>query len=246
MIGRALVDRLIGRPSPVAHVALGTFCHVASALRDAGLRRWTGPFDWIFSTPALISACLADDFAAFLDPANLASVAAADLAHGAKRQGRHLLYEARYELPPLFNHHDPAGSASDARSFERAAARMRTALGPGQRNVFYMMSEIRWPEDEVAELAARLGQTASRNALAILTVEGGAVEQAWTLGERDVEGCRVLDVDLRTHSRSTGIAFSDPRDAPFLDGVLRQVAARHDAAIQDPTHATGRLEAGAA
>lgn len=215
----------------MAHVALGTFCHIASALRDAGLRRWTGPFDWIFSTPAMISACLADDFAAFLDPAQLASVEVAELAHGAKRQCRHLVYEARYGLPPLFNHHDPVASASDARSFERAVDRICAALGPGRRNVFYMMSEIRWPEDEVAELAARLGRTASRNTLAILTVEGGAAEHAWTSGERDVEGCRVLDVDIRTHSRSTGIAFSDPRDAPFLDAVLRQVAARQDSPL---------------
>lgn len=247
MIARSLVGRLIGRrPPPVAHVALGTFCHIASALRDAGLRRWTGPFDWIFSTPAMISACLADDFAAFLDPANLASVAAADLAHGAKRQGRHLLYEARYGLPPLFNHHDPAASASDARSFGRAAARMRATLGPGHRNILYMMSEIRWPEDEIAELAGRLGRTQARNTLAILTVEGGAADHAWTTGERDVEGCRVLDVDLRTRSRSTGIAFSDPQDAPFLDAVLREVAAHHDAALADPAAATGRLEPGTA
>ena len=242
MIGRSLVGRLIGRrASPVAHVALGTFCHIASALRDAGLRRWTGPFDWIFSTPAMISACLADDFAAFLDPAQLASVPAAELAHGAKRQGRHPVYEARYGLPPLFNHHDPAASASDARSFERAVGRMRDALGPGGRNLFYMMSEIRWPEDEVSELAARLGRTASRNTLAVLTVEGGAAEHAWTTNERDVEGCRVIDVDIRTYSRSTGIAFSDPRDAPFLEAVLRQLAARHEGA-----RATDRLEAGAA
>lgn len=239
MTARALVGRLIGRRAPpVEHVALGTFCHVASALRDAGLRRWTGPFDWIFSTPAMISACLADDFAAFLDPAQLASVPPAELAHGAKRQGRHLVYEERYGLPPLFNHHDPAASASDARSFERAAGRMRAALGSGGRNLLYMMSEVRWPEGEVAELASRLGRTASRNTLAILTVEGGAAEHARDMRERDVEGCRVLDVDIRTHSRSTGIAFSDPRDAPFLDVVLREVAAHE--------HATGSLDRGAA
>lgn len=246
MIARSLVHRLIGRSSPVTHVALGTFCHVASALRDAGLRRWTGPFDWIFSTPAMISACLADDFAAFLDPANLASVPPAELAHGARRQGRHPVYEARYGLPPLFNHHDPAASASDARSFERAAGRMRAALGPGRSNVFYMMSEIRWPEGEVAELASRLGRAASRNTLAILTVEGGAADHAWTTAERQTEGCRVLDVDIRTHSRSTGIAFSDPRDAPFLDGVLREIAARRDRALPDGAGATGRPEAGPA
>lgn len=242
MIARSLVERLVGRrPSPVEHVALGTFCHVASALRDAGLRRWTGPFDWIFSTPAMISACLADDFAALLDPAQLASVCPAELAHGAKRQGRHLVYEERYGLPPLFNHHDPVASPADARSFERATGRLRAALGAGGRNVLYMMSEVRWPEDEVAELASRLGRTASRNTLAILTVEGGAAAHASTMGERNVEGCRVLDVDLRTYSRSTGIAFSDPRDTPFLDSMLRKVVARHDTA-----GATGRLDRGAA
>lgn len=205
----------------VNHVALGTFCHAASALRDAGLRRWTGPFDWIFSTPAMIEACLADDFAALLDPGQLESVPAESRTNGADRQCRHPAYEARYGLPILFNHHDPARLPADRRALERAVGRLRAALaGPG-RNCFYMLSEYRWPEEELGALAARLDRYPSRNLLVVIAVESGPRAAAET---GDAVGR--LDIRLSTGTRSRSVRFGDPADDELLRRTLLSVAER--------------------
>ena len=220
-----LVSWFRRRPTsaPVNHVAFGTFCHIAWTLRETGLRRWTGPFDWIFSTPAMLSECLADDFSALLDPGQLESVPAERRTHGARRQCRHPAFEARYGLPTLFNHHDPSRPGPDRRALERAVGRLRAALaGPG-RNQLYLLSECAWPEAELAELGARLGRYPSRNRLLVLAVEsgGGRADAERTGGD----GVARLDLRLRTRTRSQSVRFGDPADDELLRRTLLALAA---------------------
>ncbi|CAE8737258.1 unnamed protein product, partial [Polarella glacialis] len=49
-------------------VPLGANCLAAAWLQHRDLRKSAMPFDWAFSSPAMVSDCLADDFRAFLDP----------------------------------------------------------------------------------------------------------------------------------------------------------------------------------
>lgn len=216
---------LPARPGDVAHIGFGTFCHIAAALRDCGLRGWTGPFDWIFSTPAMLGDCLDDDFAALLDPRHLESVAPGALTNGAKRQCRHRLYQERYGLPTLFNHHDPAGVSQDRNALERAVARMRAALGGPGANVLYMMSETFWPEPELAALAARLGALPSRNTLAVIALDGRGHPRSWSMEPPAERSDGIVHVSLMTGSRSRGAAFVDPADDAFLRVALPAIAA---------------------
>ncbi|MBV9076449.1 MAG: hypothetical protein JO048_03065 [Methylobacteriaceae bacterium] len=221
-----LASRLgLARPTGPDCIALGTFCHVAAALREAGLRRWTGPFDWIFSTPAMIAACLADGCAALLDSAELASVPPAELTAGAARQCRHPRFEAAYDLPTIFNHHDPAAEPRDAAALARAAERLRQALGPGRANVLLMMSERRWPEPELAGLARHIAGLPSRNTLVVLTAEGGATRSGWSVEADATDGAfRRIDIRLGVRSRSLGVRFADPADDAYLREVLPVIA----------------------
>ncbi|MDB5510835.1 MAG: hypothetical protein JWR08_318 [Enterovirga sp.] len=228
---RAATARLLpGQARPVEHVACGTFCHVASSLRTAGLRRWSGPFDWIFTTPGMIADCIADDFASLLDPRYLVSVPPAELTNGAKKQCRHLLYEARYGLPTVFNHHDPAASPSDLRSLERAVARMRATLRGNGSTLLYMMSEVPWPESDIARLAGLLGALPSRNTLAVLTVRGGSgAERSWSL-RRDAGD--LLQANIVTEGRSNGLRFPNREDEALFGQVLMSLAARRDPTVR--------------
>jgi hypothetical protein len=208
------------------HIALGTFCHVAAALRETGLRGWTGPFDWIFSTPGMVADCIADDFSALLDPRHLRSVPAGQLTHGARKQCRHLLFEARYDLPPLFNHHDPAALPADLKALERSVGRMRRALHGRRQNILYMMSEVTWPDAEIARLAAQLGALPSRNTLAFITLLRDGDDQSLSMRERAGTGTRVVDVEIGVRTRSSGVRFADPADDLHLTTVLRGVSTR--------------------
>ena len=56
---------------PIQHIiSLGVFCYPAWVIKQLGLKRRSYPFDWIFSTPAMVLDILRDDFARFLDASN--------------------------------------------------------------------------------------------------------------------------------------------------------------------------------
>ncbi|WP_375458978.1 hypothetical protein [uncultured Enterovirga sp.] len=216
-------DWLVMPPGRVNHVAFGTFCHIAVALRDTRLRRWAGPFDWIFSSPGLIADCLEDDFATLLDPGQLRSVPEAELTFGAKRQCRHPLYEERHGLPPLFNHHDPALVPADAAALHRSVRRLRLALGTTRRNALYMMSETRRDERDIERLAALMAPLPSRNELVILTTSV-APGRSRTERRHDLGNVAVREVELGLATASLGIAYPDPADDADLREVLGAVA----------------------
>ena len=65
--------RLPEASQPFEHViSLGSSCAISLFLRQQRLRVHAGPFDWIFSSARMVAACLDDDFACFLDPAQYA------------------------------------------------------------------------------------------------------------------------------------------------------------------------------
>lgn len=219
----SLLDEFLVIPARrVNHIAFGTFCHVAAALRASGLRRWSGPFDWIFSSPGLIADCLEDDCAALLDPRQLRSVPEAELTFGATRQCRHPAFEERHGLPPLFNHHDPARVAADAAALRRSVRRLRLALRTPRRNVLYMMSETPRAEGDVARLAALLTRLPSRNALVVVTTRVSP-ERSRGERQREVGTVPVREVDLALATRSTGISYPDPADDACLRRTLAEV-----------------------
>ena len=245
---RTVRDRLLPLPSGAAnHIALGTFCHSASALRAVGLRRWTGPLDWIFSTPGMIAECLGDGFRTLIDPAHFQSVPAAELMKGTDRQCRHLYYEDRYRLPTLFNHHDPARSPADLASLSRAVVRLNDALAGARTNILYMVSEVPWPEPEIAEVLRVLGGFPARNVLVIVTAAQISGERNWKRAEvlppevlppgalppgaLPVEATRV-DVAVDVASRSFGIRFHDAQDDALLADALLDTAAFLDPTIK--------------
>ena len=127
-------DRLInGRP--IEHlVSVGSFCLPALIFRDNGLRRYSSPFDWIFSTPQMLRDCLADDFALFLDRRFYRS-----LSNERKEPcADHKLFRERYDLPALFAHRDPT-QESDYLYFGRCVTRFRQLLRSDDRKLFLLM-----------------------------------------------------------------------------------------------------------
>lgn len=227
-----LLRRFAGEASPrpgiVNHVSLGTVCHMASVLRDLGLRRWTGPFDWVLSTPALVADCLREDFRSYLDPALLRSVPETERTGGAKRQCRHPTIEARYGVPILFNHHDPLTSEVDRRALTRAVARLRAILESGHDNVFYLMAvDFDLPAAEIQALGRLLATFPSRNALVTVTVSAGDDGRRELVVEPEAD-FEVLGVALRLRSGSPwrGLSFAEAADDALLaQGVIQASAA---------------------
>jgi hypothetical protein len=154
-------DRLInGRP--VGHlVSLGSFCLPSLIFRDNGLRRYSLPFDWIFSTPQMVRDCLADDFAMFLDRRHFRSI-----SHQRKDPGaEHEFYRERYGLPALFAHRDPT-QEPDYLYFTRCVTRFRQLLRSEDAKSFLLIGRANHDlANEFPRLLEALGRATTNFAL---------------------------------------------------------------------------------
>ncbi len=227
--GAGLLDglRRLGRrdtrePGPVNYISLGSHCHTAQILKGLGLRTWSAPFDWIFSSPGMVRDCLADDFAELLDRRHYESTPLAERQAPNETRCRHLLYRDRHAIPFVFNHHDPATSDEDYRFLQAGVRRLRVALDrPDARNRFYLMTALPTEAATVHSirdaLVARAQARGANNHLTVLQLHQGEQRAASTL-EQDPH-LDWLEVEVR--SASVGLRFADPADDAFVKDLLR-------------------------
>jgi hypothetical protein len=105
-----------------SHISLGASGYTAGMLRRFGLRRWSGPLDWLSATPAMIREIIADDFASFLNPAAWQPITAAERPDGRFFLCRHTGYEDRHQQSCILHAADmtqPGGLAYMARCVTR-------------------------------------------------------------------------------------------------------------------------------
>ncbi|MGN7125789.1 DUF1796 family putative cysteine peptidase [Methylorubrum thiocyanatum] len=228
--GAGLLDglRRLGRrdtrePGPVNHISLGSHCHTAQILKGLGLRTWSAPFDWIFSSPGMVRDCLADDFSALLDRRQYESTPLSERRVPDETRCRHLLYRERHAIPFVFNHHDPATSDEDYRFLAAGVRRLRAALDrPGARNRFYLMTALPTEAATVEAirdaLAARGAARGADNHLTMLHLHQGE-QRAATVITREPH----LDwLRLEICSSSIGLRFADPADDAFVKDRMRE------------------------
>lgn len=221
---RRLVRRLPRRdtrePGALNHISLGSHCHMAQILKSEGLRRWSGPFDWIFSSPGMVRDCLADDFFGLLDRSQYESTPLDERTAPHETRCRHRLYRERHAIPFVFNHHDPASSEADYRFLEAGVRRLRKALDtPGTKNRFYLMTTVPTDKEIFPEIRRLLAARCAQSHLTILELAPGAENPA------TVELAREAGFDwlrIETRSPSTGIRFADPADDAFVTALVRE------------------------
>ncbi len=93
-------------------VPLGNNCLIASIMDTMGIRGFSMPFDWVFSSLSIIEHSIATDFANWLSIEKLVS-------QYPRRRCGHLDYG-----PNFFNHHDPSRHP-DRESYKRRIVRFR-------------------------------------------------------------------------------------------------------------------------
>lgn len=216
---RRLGQRDLREPRAVNHISLGSHCHTAQILKGLGLRRWSAPFDWIFSSPGMVRDCLADDFSDLLDRRHYQSTPLHERQAPNETRCRHLLYRDRHAIPFVFNHHDPAASDEDYRFLQAGVRRLRAALDrPGARNRFYLMTALPTEAATVRAIHDALTARAADNHLLMLQLHQGESQAVSVLAQEPH-----LDwLRIEVRSPSVGVRFADPADDAFLKAVMRE------------------------
>ena len=130
-------------------VSLGCNCLTAYTLRQLGLRSFSGPFDWIYSTPAMVDHAVRDGFSSFLDRSQLTGIG------GFKFKASHTLYSpmvcsenSHVTNGVLFNHHDPLSDEGHG-YFKRTVQRFEHVMRCPNQKLLALFSIEAWgPADD--------------------------------------------------------------------------------------------------
>jgi hypothetical protein len=137
-----------GTGGVAVYLSLGATGYTAAMLRRFHRRRWSGPFDWISATPAVLRDMIDDDFEQLLDPASYAAVPLEQRPDTRFFRCRHLGYEARHGAPCVLHAADMTEAAGQA-YMARCVQRFRTSMrGLPSKLVLQVVPE---PGDPVRE-----------------------------------------------------------------------------------------------
>ena len=121
----SLRAQLLPPPASVGistHISLGADGFTSGLLKRFALKRWSGPFDWCSTSPAIIRAALSDDFERFLDPDEWRAIPLEDRPDARFWQCHHPAYEAQHGHACILHNHDMTqewGQVALLRSVER-------------------------------------------------------------------------------------------------------------------------------
>ena len=193
-----------------------------------GLRVYAGPFDWVFSDARMVTHCLVDGFASFLDRQQMR-------LNGGKPS--HALYGPMTRHRTIFNHHNPLESEEHHAHFVRCAARLNAVLACPQPKLLLLVSKPATQQPKRLDLAAVRGlfealcERSSRFELLVVALECSAkpfdnvpLPEAVLIDEADVHQpscCAALRVwRLRCRGGHTGLAFEDDGDAARYEEIV--------------------------
>ncbi len=202
-------------------ISLGAHCYSSMLLKRAGLKRYSLPFDWIFSSPRAVAHALDDDFASLLDRAQFELIPPERRSLPDEQVGRHLFYEQEFGVETMFNHQDLTDDAQH-NYFVRAAERMRRVLASTEPKLFLLITTentIRAGDFELL-LAALERHTTNFRLFGIRVLEPSEDFQEFGFVRQVEQGPHVL-TRYQPVSRMLGLQFTHPLD-DFM--VRRQLA----------------------
>ncbi len=204
-------------------IGLGTLCLTSQLLKQMGLKDASMPFDWIFSSPEMISHAIRDDFKEFLARENIVMVEVGRRPDPALYRADHVFYRDRYGVNFVFNHHDPSENEDDYRYFVRCVDRFRDTL-KGERVLFLLCRHLHKEADSrpvstYRDLASLL------NPHDLLCVEIST--QIGSSPSYDVvESDGNLEVGkFRTSAALNGVSFGCREDHEMIAALVRSRAA---------------------
>ena len=120
---------------PVTNVvSVGTHCLTAVMLKKIGLKAYSTPFDWIFSSIPMVAHCISDDFAHFLDKRHFSPIPLEKRIDSNTSFCDHQFYLENFGVRSVFNHYD-ISKDEVYDYYRRCVDRFRKAIRSGDRTL---------------------------------------------------------------------------------------------------------------
>jgi hypothetical protein len=114
-------------------VSIGENCSTAWYLKELNLKNSSYPFDWIFSSPAVVEHCIETDFLHYLNKSQM-------YESTDKKHAGHSLYHTS-----MFNHRSPLKSDEDYEYYVRCCERFRLLMA-SDRHCLFVLTLINEPK----------------------------------------------------------------------------------------------------
>lgn len=157
-------------------ISMGTHCFTASLLQRWGLRSWSGPFDWLFASPSMLTHVLRDDFATLLNRDQYRPTPIEQRVNPEVNRVDHAYYRVQHGVAFVFNHHDVHLDEGHA-YLTRCVERLRAQLSAETHKTFLMFRRAdRTQPGEILALRRELAARTRNFRLCVFAVDSGPVE----------------------------------------------------------------------
>ncbi|HWK53337.1 MAG TPA: DUF1796 family putative cysteine peptidase, partial [Hyphomicrobiales bacterium] len=202
-----------------AAISLGNFCHAAQILKLSGIRKFSGPFDWLFTNLNVVAHCLGDDFQTFLDPGQYQVMPPEQRPLPEANVCDHAYYRDTCGVRFMFNHHDPSG-AKDHGHFERTVERFRNLRHSHAPVLFLLVTNMQFPAKRYEPLVELLRRYVDDFLLLAVrfAVDAERPDKPLTLVHSTPQ---LALVDFPVAAASNGVEFPDRFDNIRFEAFIR-------------------------
>jgi hypothetical protein len=204
-------------------IPLGNFCHAAAALKNVGYRNQAFPFDWLFSSPEMITSCIEDDFLRFLDRSEYQAVPLEQRHDPNSNFCRHLGFQKDYGISYVFNHHNPE-QEKDYQFFQRAVERFRRVLDSPNWKLYLQVNAGKRCNASNSHLLSTLRKRTKN--FVFVSIEFISSNQRDPASMTLPISCSrpshdSLHIELQTESPSNGVIFQNAKDNLYLQWIIK-------------------------
>jgi hypothetical protein len=199
-------------------ISMGDHCLTSFLLKKYKLKKYSLPFDWIFSNLDAVLHSIENDFNIFLDKQyyeKIISIAKEEVSH-------HHYYEDEFQVrSPMFNHLDVTSEEGYQYTL-RSVQRFRKVLASEEAKLFIYIAR---PEEEVEDKLAHTVELLSKYTFnfQVIFIKLGNASQKFNEFQLT---SKVLNehkyYDYQPVSQENGVDFADPFDDVILLRILNE------------------------
>jgi len=197
--------------------SFGPFCHTGNLMQRLNIKTVSFPFDWLCTTPLIISDCIENKFQRFLNKTYYTLDEKEDHQF-------HKYYADNFDFNKTFFAHTNPLQPEVYEYFVRCVERFETLLTCPDKKLFIVSYMVTYTETVDSDFIAKirhLNETLSRNTknydiLCIINIPSQDM-QSYSIESLDIN---IVLLKLNTFSISHGVFFLDEKDNLFLENIM--------------------------
>ncbi|MFW7266970.1 DUF1796 family putative cysteine peptidase [Gluconacetobacter sp. Hr-1-5] len=199
-------------------IPFGTCCLPAKTIETLGLRRFSLPMDWLFTTNPMLVHCINDDFSTFLDKKYYSFIPLHERPWGEDHSFcHHSFYRENHNANFVFNHFNPL-EGPVYETLKRRTDRLINTLSSKENKVFLNFSHDSCKKEDFIHLHNAIKEKYSNFSLVMISYNGISTDGEF------IKNVSFLDqscyCEFYSFSKFTGDRFHADIDNSIIHSIL--------------------------